>query len=265
MATISPLPELWLTLAQAFLPPLAQKDQLAFRNWLADDLSDLCCCAGLEAGCTIDAFKVAAAEYDGADELLGHYSSLFLAPPVTARLNVATCLQGTANGPAMDAIEALLGKYGMARNESFRDTPDHLASLLEFMAVLEAMAGTEADQRLLASGFLAQAVRHLRRDVAQVDAGSPYLHLLDILSLALAPKLVGQDETVPVERRAYNRDPSKGVWRECSRCGQPIAREKELAIMAQALAEHGLGSEHLNLCPDCRNPIREISAMSAKQ
>lgn len=248
-------PELWPTLARAFLPPLTQRTQDAFRDGLADDLRDLGVDGGPDAGRAIDAFKAAAAGFRGPDDLLVHYSSLFLTPPVSARLNVAACLEGSVNGSAMDGIEALMGKYGIGRSEAFHDTPDHLSSLLEFMAVLDTDADTEDDQRKLAGGLLAPAVRRIRADVARVAPGSPYLHLLDILSFALASGPARQDEKPRTQRKVYNHDPSRGVWAACGKCGQPFAREKELAIIARAMREHGLETAHLALCPACRDPV----------
>jgi putative dimethyl sulfoxide reductase chaperone len=262
MPAPSPVSDLWLTLARAFLPPLTQRARAAFRECLPNDLHELYAEAGIDAGGAVADFATAAAGDD--DSLLLHYSLLFLTPPVAAHLNVAACLQGTVNGTAMDAIERLLGKYGMGRSECFHDTPDHLSSLLEFMAVLETEDAAEADLRMLADGFLAPAAQRLRADVARVAAASPYLPLLDLLSRALASRLAGHAAARQPERQTYNRDPDKGVWRQCSDCGQPIAREKELAIIARALRDRGLGCEHLARCPDCRDPLRASATVPGR-
>ncbi|MGQ0709698.1 MAG: molecular chaperone TorD family protein [Rhodoferax sp.] len=245
--------ELWLSLAQALLPPLTALDGEAFQDTLPTHLRRLCTTAGINAGSAIDALAGAAARV-GSDGLLVHYSQLFLAPPTAARLNAATCLQGTVNGPAMDAIETMLGRYGVMRNERFHDTADHLSSLLELLVVVTGIEGSTSDQCLLTEGFLVPAAQRLRSDIARSGSDSPYLHLVDILSLALAPLRVEPGASAAKERMGYDHDPSKGIWRKCSRCGQPIAREKELEIIARALEKQGLGTEHLDRCPDCRSP-----------
>lgn len=256
--TSNPAVELWRTLANAFLPPMTREAQTAFRDYLADDLRDLTDCVGFDASKAIDAFEQAMAAHEGGEDILVHYTRLFVVPPVKARLNVAACLQGVSNGAAMDGIEALMEKYGLGRSDSFHDLPDHLSSLLEFMALLECEQGAASDLCLLAGGYIAPAVRRVAADVVAVASNSPYLPLLEVLCRFLELKCgdVEEPDVLTPKRVVYNRDTSKGIWRECVICGRPFAREKELRIIARALEGQGLDTGHLALCPECRSPVR---------
>lgn len=260
MRTLQTASELWLTLSRAFLPPLGTEAQAAFREILPWDLHELCREAGVDARAAIDAFDIAAAQLAGRDELLVHYSGLFIGPPAAVRLNVALCLEGTVQGPVMDAIVALMAKHGIGGSDSFRDSPDHLSSLLEFLAVLEEDDDAAQDRDVVCRGFILPAAARMRAELVGTAAGSPYLHLLDVLCLALGSR--APEEAPPRDRLntsgrpVYNRDPERGVWRTCARCSRPFAREKELAIIGRTLREQGLESDHLALCPDCRDPAR---------
>lgn len=255
--TPTPAVDLWRTLANAFLAPKTSETQTAFRDYLADDLRDLTDCVGFDSSKAIDAFEQAVSAYASPDDILVHYTALFVVPPIKARLNVAACLQGASNGAAMDGIEALMEKYGIGRSDSFHDLPDHLSSLLEFMALLECEQGAESDLCVLAGGYVAPAVRRIATDVAAAAPNSPYLHLLDVLCRFLELKCADVEKhDVPAARRVvYNRDTSKGIWRECGICGRPFAREKELLIIGRALEGQGLDTGHLGFCPECRNPV----------
>jgi TorA maturation chaperone TorD len=248
----SPVTELWLTLARAALPPIEPDTADAFLLWLPDDLDDLFCCADLDAAGTIDRLEVSLAALPDAPALLLHYSDLFLAPPAKARLNLSYYLDGALNGTSQDAIELLLAKYGVAKSDEFRDLPDHLAMLLELMALLAGERNAGPDQAALARGILLPALPRLRADIAAHAPDSPYLHLVDLVLAALVPFGLPQENSEPGKPR-YDKNLERGIWRHCSQCDQPYAREKELLIMARALEEQGLPTEHLKVCPDCRS------------
>jgi len=243
--------ELWLTLARAFLPPANRDTANAVLQWLTEDLNDLCGCMDIDAAHTTGRLEAALAAVPDAEALLIHYSGLFLAPPIKARLNLSFYLDGTLNGVSQDAIELLLAKYGVAKNDGFHDLPDHMAVVLELMALLAASPGTEQDQAVLAQGFLLPALPRLRADIATHAPDSPYLHLLDLVLAALAPFGQPQEDSAPRKPR-YDKSLERGIWRHCSQCDQPYAREKELLIMTRALQEQGLPTEHLRICPNCR-------------
>lgn len=247
-----PVTELWLTLARAALPPIEPETADAFLNWLPDDLDDLFGCTDLDAAGTIDRLEVSLAALPDAPALLLHYSDLFLAPPAKARLNLSFYLDGALNGTSQDAIELLLAKYGVAKSEEFRDLPDHLAMVLEFMALLAGGKDAGPDQAALARGILLPALPHLRADIAGHAPDSPYLHFVDLVLAALAPFGLPQENSEPGKPR-YDKSLERGVWRHCSQCDRPYAREKELLIMTRALEEQGLPTEHLQVCPDCRS------------
>ncbi len=252
MGSYTPAAERWLTLARAFLAPTGPAAAQALLQWLPGDLDDLFRGTHPDAGQAVDRFVASLARLPDAQALQVHYSGLFLAPPVRARLNLGFYLDGTLNGVSQDAIGVLLAKHGIARNEGFRDLPDHLAMLLEVMALLAGDPEAGQDQAALAQGFLLPALPRLRADVAAHAPDSPYLHLIDLVLVALAPFGVPCPEAEPRQPR-YDKSVERGVWRHCARCDQPYAREKELRIMARALEEQGLPSDHLQVCPACRN------------
>lgn len=251
MDTYAPATELWLTLARAALPPIEPDAADAFLRWLPEDLDDLFSSADLDAIETIDRLKASMAAVSDAPALLLHYSGLFLAPPVKARLNLSFYLDGALNGTSQDAIELLLAKYGVAKSDGFRDLPDHLAMVLELMALLAGDRGAGPDQAALARGILLPALPRLRADIATHAPDSPYLHLVDLVLAALAPFGLPQESSEPARPR-YDKSLDRGIWRHCSQCDKPYAREKELLIMARALEEQGLPTDHLQTCPDCR-------------
>lgn len=248
--------ELWLTLAQAFLPPTRAQVADALRHHLAGDLESLAAELALDLAHDLGALRASLAALADDEALLVAYSSLFLAPPVKARLNLVWYLDGSLYGPSEDAIAASFAHYGVERSERFKDLPDHLASQLEFMALLEASSGEGDDiPRAHARRFLLPALPGLVRDIEAAGGNSPYLHLARIVAAALAPLAApGHDETTPRRRNRRSFDPDKVAVRCCKVCGKPFAREKEIRIMARALAEHGLPAGHLDTCPDCRAP-----------
>lgn len=248
--------ELWLTLAQAFLPPTRTEVSDAFRHHLAGDLESLAGALGLDLGPDLAALRASLAARPDGEALLVEYSGLFLAPPVKARLNLGWYLDGSLYGPSEDAILASFAHYGVERSERFKDLPDHLSSQLEFMALLETAAGEGGElPRDHARRFLLPALPGLCRDIETAGADSPYLHLARIVAAALEPLAApGHDEAAPRRRNRRRFDPDDAAVRRCKVCGKPFARDKEIRIMARALAEHGLPAGHLDTCPDCRAP-----------
>ena len=251
MNAFLPVKELWLHLARAALPPIEPESAEAFLHWLPDDLDDLFSSTGIEATKTINLLEASLAEMPDAPALLLHYSDLFLAPPMKARLNLSYYLDGALNGVSQDAIEVLMTKYGVAKDEGFRDLPDHLSVVLELMALLAGIPESAPDQAELAQRILLPALPRLRADIAAHAPDSPYLHLVDLVLAALAPFGLPQEGGAPATPR-YDKSLERGVWQHCSRCDKPFARAKELLIMARALEEHGLPADHLKVWPECR-------------
>lgn len=245
--------DLCLTLARALLPPMDPTMARAFRTELADDLAELAEGLGLQADDHLAALRRCLGDLPTDDALLVHYSELFLPPNIAARLNLCLYLDGSVSGGSRDALDTWYARHGLIPRADFHDLPDHLAMLLEFLAVLEA----EEDRAAFARGFLLPALPRLAADIAAFAAHSPYLPLVRLLAAALGHYAATADAaaTARNERRARRQDTELGLWRHCQTCGKPFAREKELAIMAKALAQQGLPIAHLDTCPDCRNPV----------
>jgi TorA maturation chaperone TorD len=249
---MTPHTQFWLALSRAFLPPTDIETAGAFLDSLPEELEELCEACGIEALPAIGGLAASLDAIGTADDLLVHYSDLFLAPPMKARLNLSFYLDGALNGVSQDAVELLLAKYGFAKSEGFRDLPDHLAVALELMALLAGERDAGPDQAALVRGILLPALPRLKADIAAHAPDSPYLHLADLTLAALTPFGLPQENCKPGKPR-YDKNLERGIWRHCNQCDQPYAREKELLIMARALEEQGLPTEHLKVCPDCRS------------
>jgi TorA maturation chaperone TorD len=246
--------QLWLALSRAFLPPVDHNVAEAFIGFLPDDLEELLDACGIDALPAIGALAESLGELGSAEALLVHYSSLFLPPSAKATLNLAVHFDGSLNGAAMDAIEDAMARHGIGKAEEFHDMPDHLASMLEILALISSQAGAPDDAAAFARAFLLPALPRLEAQIAEHDGGSPYLHLVRIALAALAPYALPEERNRRRERAKKRADTELGVWRVCKACGKPYAREKEILIMSKALQEQGLPTAHLELCTDCRAP-----------
>lgn len=248
--------ELWLTLARAFRPPIDPATAEAVCEVLADDLADLAAEAGFAADDSLAGLRAAAASASDAQDLLVLYSGLFLMPPTPARLNVGFYLDGTTNGPALDAMDLWRARYGVAQRDDFKDMADHLALQLEFMAYLASL-GEEEALRSYADTFLLPALPKIVAALAAAGAGDTlYCQLLAYTLASLQPLSDAGDAEPRSKRQQRRHDTNHGVWRHCGVCAKPFAREKEIRIMAKALAEAGLPAAHLDRCPDCRDPTQ---------
>lgn len=251
---MTPHPQLWLALSRAFLPPTDREVAEAFIDSMPEELEELLDTCGIDALAAIGALAESLDEIGTVDALLVHYSGLFLPPSARATLNLAIHFDGSLNGSAMDAIEDAMARHGIGKAEGFHDMPDHLASIFEILALISSKAGGEDDAAAFARAFLLPALPHLEAQIEEHDDGSPYLHLVRIAQAALAPCALPEERNRRRERAEKRADTELGVWRECRACGKPYAREKEIRIMAKALAEQGLPTAHLELCTDCRTP-----------
>jgi TorA maturation chaperone TorD len=245
----------WLTLANAFMPPQRPELYAAFRDDLAADLAELCAELELDAGAELAALQANIAALADPQALLVDYSHLFLQPPIPATLNLARYVDGSVNGPCLDALENAYRAAGIAKRDTLRDLPDHAAMQMETLAVLlgEPTPAVTADE--FANLCLVGALPRLAAAIAAESPHSPYAPLSRIAALAIARHAAAPDVAEQKRRRRAERraDTAIGVWRHCRSCGKPFAREKEIAIMSKALAQAGLPSEHLALCPDCRD------------
>lgn len=245
------LADLWLTLGRAFLPPMQAEQWRALRDDLPADLADWNHELGLQEF-HADSLRVTLSAFPTPKSLLIHFSGLFYAPPIRVHLNLGLYLDSALNGPAMDALGRWQGAYGLDRSQNFYDLTDHLSAVLELLSVV-ARQPERQDATEFAHAFLLPALpRIIARMEGQGAADSPYLWLLRYTLAALAqcyPSV--RVEREPAKPR-YRVRPVGDGWRRCSRCGAPIASEKEVMVMEKALAAAGLPVDHLQWCPDCR-------------
>lgn len=239
-----------MTLARAFLPPKTPEYAQALCTALADDLAEMAAGLGIDLAAPLASYRHACGHFH-VESALVHYSRLFLAPPLAARLNLGWYLDGCLFGPTQDHIRRSLRAFGLDKREDFRDLVDHVATLLEFQAILENQAsGDEAAD--FAHTLLIPGLTGLEADIAKVAPDSPYRHLAAIARqtlLALHPPVANdKPRRKPFAKRAARPD-----WVHCRRCNAPIATVRDLAVMRRALENAGLPADHLELCPDCRD------------
>lgn len=245
--------ELWLVLAHAFLPPSSPEVAQAFVAGLAEDLAELASPLGLDIAEELENLSRSVRDYAEPEALLIEYSRVFFPPWALATLNLARYVDGSINGPCLDALEAAYGQIGLAPGERLRDLPDHAAIQLECVAYL-AGGHDQEQERNFARLCLVGALPHLARTLETEAPGSPYTALARIASKAIGCHAA----PLPAEGRRKRRrhDSAVGVWRHCQNCEKTFAREKEIRIMAKALKEAGLPYGHLGLCPECRDATR---------
>lgn len=249
---------LWLTLANAFMPPQRPETAEAFRTLLAEDLEELCAALGIDAQQELADFRRHVGRIPDNRELLVDYSHLFLQSPIPAKLNLGIYVDGALNGPCLDVLENAYRLIGIAKRDTLKDLPDHVAVQLETLAVLFGEPDPAMSPEQFANLCLVGALPRLASAILAESPESPYAPLAVIAAKAIAEFAAVPDQKTQQRRRHTERraDTSLGVWRHCKACGKPFAREKEIAIMAKALAEAGLPAEHLDQCPDCRDVMQ---------
>lgn len=258
MNTIETAQTFWLTLANAFLPPQRPEFFAAFRDDLADDLAELCAAMGIAAEGELAALRAKLQPIADTQALLVDYSHLFSQAPIRVPLNLARFVDGSLNGPCMDALENAYRLAGIAKRDSLRDLPDHAAMQMETLAVLLGDAAPNPTPGDFANICLVGALPRLAAAIAAESPQSPYAPLAKIAAEAIRAYVEPIDET-EARRDAHRQrrhDTDLGVWRHCKTCGKPFAREKELQIMMRALAQAGLPADHLDNCPDCRDALQ---------
>lgn len=257
---------LWLTLANAFMPPMQAETYTAFRDYLADDLAALCADLDLDAGSALADLRKNLAKCATAQDLLVAYSHLFLQPPIPATLNLGRYVDGGINGPCLDALENAYRAAGIEQRETLRDLGDHAVMQMECLAWLIVQA--DGDPAICADDFaricLVGALPRFAAAIAAESPDSPYGPLARIAAVAIETHAeIGAPAETP-KRGNRRHDTSRGVWRHCQACANPFAREKEIQIMARALEQAGLPADHLSLCPDCRDATQGFFRRSSK-
>lgn len=257
----------WLIMAQAFLPPGRPEVAAAFVDGLAEDLAELALPLDLDIANELAEFSTAASGFMEPQSLLVEYSRVFLPPNGLTTLNASRYVDGSINGPCMDALENAYLAAGIEQRDTLRDLKDHVAMQMECMAWL--IGQDESEQRLSADDFaqicLVGALPRFAAALVSEAPESPYTPLVQIAAKAIASH-ADTDETTETTKRGANRrhDTSLGVWRLCKSCEKPFAREKEIQIMTRALEQAGLPAEHLSLCPDCRDAVKGFFTRAIK-
>ena len=240
----------WQTLAQAFLPPMDAGVAGAFVGVLADDLAELGQALGIDGEDEVAQFRRRAARFTEPTALLVEYSRLFLPPAGVATLNLRRLVDSGTGGPCMDALDGAYQAYGLVPSDRLHDFADHAARQLECLATL---VDSDDDSAAEFAGLcLVGALPRLAAGLAQAAPESPYTALASLAAKAVrAYRRAGGEAAIDKPNRRH--DLTLGVWRACSDCGKPYAREKEISIMTLALEQAGLPAAHLARCPDCRD------------
>ncbi|MHB1592158.1 MAG: TorD/DmsD family molecular chaperone [Sulfuricella sp.] len=271
--SFSPRAELWQCLARALLPPRGEILSRALREDLADDLEYLATTLGLDIAGAIGEARAALSRTD-AESLLPAYSSLFLVPPIPAKLNAGVYLDGTLLGPNTRMLAEIFYRHGVEQSPDMHDTPDHFATILEFLALLfhkadvaePAILEPILDDMEAVRGLLWRTLPELHRRVAETEQErslpAVYSALLRIVKTALRDEqgiffyATGNDEQETARRYFTKRETAPDLV-ACKACGKPVATARELKVIIDRLLQNGLPSDHLELCPDCRDGIRE--------
>jgi len=261
--------DLYLMLSRAFLPPTQADAHAAFVDILPEELRDAARDAGHALADEIAAYGLAAAAIPDHTALLQTYATLFLTPPREVQLHAAVYLDGAILGKSADALQLFYAKHGLARAEDFHDLPDHLAAILEFLALLYARAAevdgypradllndaTELNRHLLLS-WVPVMRRHTAQIVAEGGVGQIYLALMTILQTALVADVgplsehlqrVLDPSLAPPPVQEDIRDMVK-----CRECGADIAPAARIRRVRKVLEKEGIDTSHLELCPRCR-------------
>ena len=256
------LAELHLILSRAFLPPMAKEFAQAFRTDLVQDLDDLARELPFACDDTIRDLDTGLGMVGSENELLQIYSALFLQPPIRVHLNASVHLDGSLLGPSSKLIEEAYQRHGLSPSMELRDMSDHLARLLEFVALLfaraaESEAAEEAaalsdEAREFSAAFLRPWLPGLavevRNTCEDLDLPRPYQHLAELAAIAVwEGDAWRREETMVRARPGHARRQTK-----CSSCGQPFAEDAALSAVRRIMKKRGLDATHLDRCPNCR-------------
>lgn len=240
---LGPWQELWMVLAKAWLPPMTAQEQQAMGEDLSDDLRELF--GLLEIGSASDAFaqlqrRLAAL---AGQQLLVQYSSLFLAPPVAASLNLGAYASGNGGAAFSQRGQQILQQLGLQQNEQLHDTGDHLAIQLELLAHLEVLPEQGSMLREQLARLLA-SVQGLHRLLQQRAADSAYLDLCQLLGAALHRRVADFPTAQPMAAaEADKRMPELPT-------ADPHAPPLDDPQLLRAAAAHGVTAEAMQFIVD---------------
>lgn len=268
-SSISPRAELWLCLAQAFLPPRGEILPRALKVDLTYDLDNLATALGLDIPSAIDMARTALLQIDE-ELLLPTYSALFLVPPIPAKLNVGFYLDGTLLGPNTMTLVDIYYRHSLEQSPDMHDTPDHFATLLEFLALLFHKVDGAAPDQLesmlddmeAVRGMLWNALPELVRRVTETEQErflpAVYSTLLQVVMTVLRDEqniffCATEADEKKTARRYFSKRETAPDLVACKICGKPVATARELKVIVDRLLQSGLPADHLELCPDCRD------------
>ncbi|MHB8167525.1 MAG: hypothetical protein ACYDDT_12275, partial [Sulfuricella sp.] len=113
-------------------------------------------------------------------------------------------------------------------------------------------------------GLLWRTLPELHRRVTETEQErslpAVYSALLQIVKTALRDEqgiffyVTGNDEKES-DRRYFTKRGTAPDLVACKACGKPVATARELKVIIDRLQQCGLPSDHLELCPDCRDAI----------
>ena len=188
--------EFYLCLSRAFRPPRTDADARAVLGLLAGDLRILNAALRYPIGAELDDLERATAGTKDAETFRVAYAKLFLSPPAPAPLNAGVYLDGGIMGRSTLMMEEWYCRHGLARADGFGDLPDHISTLLEFLAFLwtKATLGEgSADEAVSWSvNCLRSWLPNLAAKVAEVTVAEnlPAFHLNLV---RIAEKAIGHD------------------------------------------------------------------------
>ncbi|MCX7897809.1 MAG: molecular chaperone TorD family protein [Rhodocyclaceae bacterium] len=255
------LAELHLLLSRAFLPPIAPDFARSFRRDLPDDLEALALELPFPCMDAVEGLRASLADLESDLQLLQTYSALFLQPPVRVHLNASLYLDGFLFGASAKLIEQAYDRHGLAPSEQLRDLADHLARMLEFVAILHARAAeSDEDKRsaltsearefsmLFLRPWLPGFAVEVRNACEELGLLRPYQHLAELAAIAAweGDAWRRSEETAPDTVRRAQRQA------HCVACGHAYAEDAVVAAVRRIMRKRGLETSHLDRCPNCR-------------
>ncbi len=264
--------EFYLCMARAFMTPRDDAMFQAMRDVLADDLGELAAQLGYDLEAVLARYRAEMQRIPDATALLQIYSGIFLSPPVPARINVGTYLDGAMNGGSVKEMEEAYQLCGVQRDEGFRDLSDHVSVQLEFVALLYAtqarrFSGESAEAPLpvdpgqFLQTFARRWLGGFCADLAQATAereleANPYLPLARMLKEAVARDAV----VLEVDAKAAQKQNAIAQAR-AKYAGREIT-EEDIAIIKRKLEERGLSTAHLSVPLEMRDTAMGLGKKS---
>ncbi len=260
--------ELLACLGQAMQAPRSDAFFNALRDWLVDDIADLCRVLGVESvAADLPPLRAALGEVADRESLLLAYSVLFLAPPPKVRLNLVRLMEGTPCGTGLGYLDGMLARHRLNLRSEHRELPDHLTVVLELAACLisrgeQGDVRAEQDARDLVQQMVAPAARHLAAIATEVEREHAlpkvYSRLLALIgAICQDPDgcLIAGTEAVDgaaTTRASTAVAEADAAMAACARCGTPFVSLRDQAVLIARLQEAGAPTDHLQVCSDCR-------------